>query len=85
MTRTRSPETPEQKRKRRARENARKKRKRDAKRAERLAANPARGSKTSAAYRQIRFGIVPEMTKSELRAVLTQAVINTAAMGVAQC
>lgn len=81
MTRKRSPETPAQKLKRRARENVRRKRKRDRLRAERLAANPAKGSRTSAVYRKITFGVAPQMTKSELRNVLAEAVRNTAAMG----
>jgi GcrA cell cycle regulator len=40
---------------------------------------PAGTSKTSAAYRSCKFGLVQEMTKSQLREMLAQAVRNTAA------
>lgn len=78
-------ESAEQKAKRRAREVIKRRRRRARKRAA-LAAERAKQagsihSKTSAAYRQIHFGVAPEMTKSELRNVLAQAVRNTVAMG----
>lgn len=64
---------------RRARDRIKRRKWRAARKAEKMAALVKTDcSKTSAAYRQIRFGIAPEMTKGEMRAMLAEAVRNTA-------
>lgn len=66
----------------RRRDREKKARKVARKKAERLAGLKASGttvSKTSPAYRNIHFGRAPEMTKAQMRAELTAAVMNTAA------
>lgn len=65
------------KERRRERDRLKKRRKAARLKAERLKALNQAVSKTSAAYRQIRFGVVPERTKSELRAELARAIMNT--------
>ncbi|WP_315792314.1 hypothetical protein [Bradyrhizobium sp. SZCCHNRI1002] len=71
--------SPEAIKRRRERDRLKKQRKRARIKAERarvLTAKPI--SKTSAAYRQIRFGRVPEMSKAQMRAEIARAFENTA-------
>ncbi|WP_316227855.1 hypothetical protein [Bradyrhizobium sp. SZCCHNR3015] len=77
--------SPEAIERRRERDRLKKQRKRDrirAGRAKALAAGPKSISKTSAAYREIRFGRVPEMSKAQMRAEIARAVENTRGLTV---
>ena len=64
---------------RRARDKLKKRRKRGKLKAAK-AKRRALGSKTSAQYRQIMFGVAPEMSKAAMRAEITTALLNTAAL-----
>jgi hypothetical protein len=80
-----SPEAIERRRERDRLKKQRKRAKLKAERARALAASSAQISKTSATYREIRFGKAPEMSKAQMRAEIARAVENTRAMTRGNC